>query len=307
MKVKLQKNGITEQSSPVSLRSCTHRFEHEEDISSAAIMASRAIPDSQVPSDNEDMQSDEDGLWPRSAIREFLQEYKIMKIDHLQGDNLSERHWLQLCTKLNSGSRVYTAKQLKNKRDLLRKIFKKEQAKKGRTGEGASNWEWYDAMYEIMHSTPSLNGIPNASDNGECHNIPTGGERNSTDSPPMMDLNHTPPGSDPRVQNPSVPNGSTVGRRSRTIERLVNRNDPDDVETGEPSVIATPGIQGQAVRKGGRSPVSKSIKLVANAMNTFTEAFVESKKRKSDSDDRRTKLLEDLFALKRREMFPDDP
>ncbi|KAL3677668.1 hypothetical protein R1sor_020624 [Riccia sorocarpa] len=236
-------------------------------------MASRAIPDSQVPSDNEDMQSDEDGLWPRSAIREFLQEYKIMKIDHLQGDNLSERHWLQLCTKLNSGSRVYTAKQLKNKRDLLRKIFKKEQAKKGRTGEGASNWEWYDAMYEIMHSTPSLNGIPNASDNGECHNIPTGGERNSTDSPPMMDLNHTPPGSDPR----------------------------------EPSVIATPGIQGQAVRKGGRSPVSKSIKLVANAMNTFTEAFVESKKRKSDSDDRRTKLLEDLFALKRREMFPDDP
>ncbi|KAL3690495.1 hypothetical protein R1sor_016804 [Riccia sorocarpa] len=224
-------------------------------------MASRAIPDSQVPSDNEDMQSDEDGLWPRSAIREFLQEYKIMKIDHLQDDNLSERHWLQLCTKLNSGSRVYTAKQLKNKRDLLRKIFKKEQAKKGRTGEGASNWEWYDAMYELC--------IP--------------------------------------LLNPSVPNGSTVGRRSRTIERLVNRNDPDDVETGEPSVIATPGIQGQAVRKGGRSPVSKSIKLVANAMNTFTEAFVESKKRKSDSDDRRTKLLEDLFALKRREMFPDDP
>ncbi|KAL2613931.1 hypothetical protein R1flu_025623 [Riccia fluitans] len=92
-----------------------------------------------------------------------------------------------------------------------------------------------------------------------------------------------------------------------TVNRIIDCVTSVDSDPGDGSESVVPGIRGRAVQKGGKSPVSKSIKEVANAVKSFTTAFVESKKRKAESDDPRTKLLEDLFALKRREMFPDDP
>ncbi|KAL2622831.1 hypothetical protein R1flu_003036 [Riccia fluitans] len=248
------------------------------------------IPDSQVPSDYEpedvnsgDEDRDEDGLWPRSAVRDFLKEYKMIKIDHLQGDNL----WHRICVKLKKGCREYTVKQLKNKRDLLWKQFRKEQAKKEKSGEGASNWEWYDAMYEIMQATPSLFGIPNAADNGQS----------STGTPSVVDLNRTPPMS---MDPPPARNAIPTRAGGFTVNRIIDCVTSVDSDPGDGSESVVPGIRGRAVQKGGKSPVSNSIKEVANAVKSFTTAFVEAKKRKAKSDDRRTKLLEDLFALKRR-------
>ncbi|KAL2613998.1 hypothetical protein R1flu_025690 [Riccia fluitans] len=152
-----------------------------------------------------------------------------------------------------------------------------------------------------MQATPSLFGIPNAADNGQSDTSPNFVNQSYTGTPSVVDLNRTPPMSDP----PPARNAIPTRAEGSTVNRIIDRVTSIDSDAGDGSVV--PSIQGHAVQKGGKSPVSKSIKEVANAVKSFTTAFVEAKKRKAESDDRRTKLLEDLFVLKRREMFPDDP
>ncbi|KAL2621786.1 hypothetical protein R1flu_001991 [Riccia fluitans] len=144
-----------------------------------------------------------------------------------------------------------------------------------------------------MQATPSLFGIPNAADNGQS----------STGTPSVVDLNRTPPMSDP----PPARNAIPTQARGSTVNRIIDRVTSVDFRSRRRERECSAWYSRSCSPEREQSPVSKSIKEVANAVKLFTTAFVEAKKRKAESDDRRTKLLEDLFALKRRKMFPDDP
>ncbi|KAL2651129.1 hypothetical protein R1flu_019257 [Riccia fluitans] len=183
--------------------------------------------------------------------------------------------------------RNFTVAQLKNKRDLLRKQFETEKAMMIKSGSGHSEWEYYDAMYVLMGKAPTTVGIPNARVNGQvCSQNQSAELVSSPVRPPIVaDLNRTPP----FVSPPSSIQPESVSQLRHTrVDRVVSRRAEQETSTDANNGLPT-GIKGHSVQKSSKG---KSTMDMAAAVENFTTAFVDAKKRKAEVEDRRTKILE---------------
>ncbi|KAL3676512.1 hypothetical protein R1sor_026460 [Riccia sorocarpa] len=237
------------------------------------------------------------------CCRGFLTEYTQIKIHHLQGGNLGKRHWLQIVANLNKigRGRRFTVEQVKNKRDLLRKQFKAEQARMSKSGSGHSEWEYYDLMYDLMDKGPSAIGIPNAHDNGQTsrQNRTTEGMNTPVRSHLTAALNHTPPLGTPSPNMNAGRSTEPSGIRG-AVDRMVNRIVGEDNPSADDAALPV-GVSGRAVKKTKSASNSQNDRM-AVAVEHYTTALIESKKRKAETDERRTAILEELMLLKRRDV-----
>ncbi|KAL2641471.1 hypothetical protein R1flu_009058 [Riccia fluitans] len=97
-----------------------------------------------------------------------------------------------------------------------------------------------------MQATPSLFGIPNAADNGQSDTSPNSVNQSSTGTPSVVDLNRTPPMSDPPPAHNAIP--TRAG--GSTVNRIIDRVTSIDSDAGDGSKSVMPGIRGRAVQKG---------------------------------------------------------
>ncbi|KAI5076198.1 hypothetical protein GOP47_0008263 [Adiantum capillus-veneris] len=237
-------------------------------------------------------------VWDETATSTLLKHYED-RWSHVNKGNLRSKDWDEVTLQLNNEiTGTFTAEQVRNRIDTLRKKYKKEKSKTTTTGGVRSTWEYFEVVDTLWSSTPRCVGIPGAFDSASSQSTHAGsqGTQQGDGCNDGEDKGEGEIGGETGGEGRGE--GETIVEEIASVAGAVDAGDATRI----PQVDNLPGVKGQKVKEPKRTSLGSIVKVLGEGMKGMAQTMKDCEKERAAQEERLLKLRMDEEA-RRMEMY----